>query len=49
MLSISVFFDIAKFADLRWKTADVSKTQGIFIYIGIHLIYIFSGSSLDKV
>ena len=44
MQSISVFLDIAKFADFRWKNADVSRTQGV-----CHMIYIFFGSSLDKV
>ena len=35
MQSISVFLDIAKFADFQWKNADVSRTQGCvtwFIY-----------------
>ena len=44
MQSISVFLDIAKFADLSWKNADVSRTQGV-----CHVIYIFFGSSLGKV
>ena len=39
-----VFIDIAKFADFRWKSADVSKTQGVY-----HTIDIVFGSSLDKV
>ena len=44
MQSISVFLDITKFADLRWKNADVSRTQGV-----CHVIHIFFGSSLGKV
>ena len=44
MQFISVFLDIAKFADFRWKNADVSRTQGV-----CHVIYIFFGSSLGKV
>ena len=44
MESISVFLDIAKFADFRYKNADASKTQGV-----CHLIHIFFGSSLNKV
>ena len=44
MQSISVFLDIAKFADFRWKNADVSRTQGV-----CHVIYIFFESSLGKV
>ena len=42
--SISVFLDVGKFADFRLKSADISRTQGIF-----HVIYIFFGSSLGKV
>ena len=37
MKSMSVFLDIAKFADLRWK-------KGL-----CHVIHTFFGSSLDKV
>ena len=44
MESISIFLDIVKFADFRWKNADVSRTQGV-----CHLIHIFFGSSLGKV
>ena len=36
MQSISVFVDIAEFADFRWKIADVSRTQWM-----CHVIYIF--------
>ena len=43
MKSISVFLDIAKFANFRWKNADVSKTQGVY-----HVIIIFFGSYLGK-
>ena len=42
--SISVFLDIAKFADFRCKNADVSRTQRV-----CHVIHIFFGSSLGKV
>ena len=41
MQSISIFPDAAKFADLRWKNADVSRSQEVW-----HMIYIFFGSSL---
>ena len=34
---------IAKFADFRWKNADVSRTQRV-----CHVIHIFFGSSLGK-
>ena len=44
MQSISVFFDIAKFVDLRRKNADVSRTQVV-----CHVIHIFFGSFLVKV
>ena len=44
MQSISVFLYIAKSVDFQWKNADVSRTQGVY-----HEIYIFFGSSLDKV
>ena len=44
MQSISVFRDIAKFADFRGKIADVDRTQG-----ECHVIQIFFGSSLGKV
>ena len=42
--NISVFIDIAKFADSRGKNADVSRNQGV-----CHVIHIFFGSSLRKV
>ena len=42
--SISVFLDIAKFADFRWKDADVSRTQSVW-----HVIHTFVGSTLGKV
>ena len=44
MQSIFVFPDILKIADFRRKNADVSRTQGV-----CHVIYVFYGSSLDKV
>ena len=44
MQSISVFLDIAKFANFQWKNADVSRTQGL-----CHVIRILFGSSLGKV
>ena len=44
MQSISVFLDIANFADFRWKKADVSRTYWV-----CHVIHIFFGSSLGNV
>ena len=44
MQSISVFYDITKFADFLRKNADVSRTQGV-----CHVIHIFFGFSLGKV
>ena len=44
MPSIFVFFDIAKFADIRRKSADVSRTPGV-----CHVIHLFFGCSLGKV
>ena len=44
MQSISVFPDVTKIADFRWESAVVSRTQGVR-----HLIYVFFGSSLEKV
>ena len=41
---ISVFLDIAKFADFRQKNADFSRTQGV-----CHVIQIVFGNSLGKV
>ena len=43
-LYLSVFVDIAKLADFRWKNTDVSKTQEV-----CHVFHIFFGSSLGKV
>ena len=43
MQSCSVFSDITKVADLRWKNAYVRRTQGAF-----HVIYIVFGCSLGK-
>ena len=44
MQFVSVFLEIAKFADFRWKNADVSKIQDM-----CHVIDIFFGSSLGNV
>ena len=44
MQSVSVFLDIAKFADFQRKNANVSRPQGV-----CHAIHIFFGSSLGKV
>ena len=44
MEPLYVFLAIAKFADFRWKNADVSRTQGL-----CHVIHLFFVSSLDKV
>ena len=44
MKSISVFLDRVKFADFRFKNADVSITQGV-----CHMIHIIFGTSLGKV
>ena len=43
MESISVFLDIAKFADFRLKNADVCRTQGV-----CHVIHTVFGTSLGK-
>ena len=40
---LSVFIDVAKFADFRLKNADVSRTQGM-----CHVIFKFFGSSLNS-
>ena len=39
-----VFLDIAKFADVQCKNANVSRTQVV-----CHMVNIFFGSSLGKV
>ena len=44
MKPISVFLDIAIFADFQRKKADVSRTQGV-----CHVTHIFFGPSLGKV
>ena len=44
MKSVSVFLDIAKFADFWRKNADVSRTQGV-----CHVILIFFEPFLGKV
>ena len=38
--AIYISIDIAKFADFRWKNADVNRS---------HVIHIYFGSSLGKV
>ena len=43
-ISLYVFPYIAKFADFRWKIADVSGTQKV-----CHVTHIFFGSFLGKV
>ena len=42
--SVSVFLDIAKFADFWWKNADVGRTKGV-----CHMIHISFGSPFGKV
>ena len=44
MQYITVFLDLAKFTDFRWKNKNVSRTQGV-----CQEIHIFFGSSLGKV
>ena len=44
MESISVFGDIKKATEIRWKYTDVSRTQGV-----CHTIYMFFVSFLGKV
>ena len=44
MQPISVFLNIAKIVDFRWKNADISRTQG-----ACRVIYIIFGSSLDNI
>ena len=44
MQAISVFLDIAKVTDLRWKNTDVNGTLGV-----CHVIYLFFGFTLGKV
>ena len=43
-IKISVFLDIAKFADFQWKNAVASRTWGLCL-----VIHIYFGSSLGKV
>ena len=40
----SVFLDITKSADFRWKNADVSRSRDVY-----QVIHKFFGSSLGKV
>ena len=44
MQSIPAFSDIAKFADFRCKSADVSRTEDV-----CHVVHNFLGSSLVQV
>ena len=44
MVSISVFSDIVKFTELRWKNADFSTIQRV-----CHFIHIFIRSSLGEI
>ena len=44
MQSVSVFLDMAKFADFRQKKDDVSRTQGF-----CHVIHTIFGLALGKV
>ena len=44
MQSISVFLDITKVADFRWKNADICRMQGV-----CHVIDIFFEYSLGKI
>ena len=44
MESISVFQDIAKFADFWWKNTDSSRMHGL-----CHVSHIFFGYSLGEV
>ena len=44
MKSISVFLDIAKYADFWWKNADFGRAQGVR-----HVTHIFFGSFLGMV
>ena len=44
MQSISVFLDIAKYADFQWKETDVSRTPEAH-----YVIYIYFGSPLGNV
>ena len=44
MQSTSVFLDITKVADFRWKNADVSNTYRVR-----RVIYVFFGFSLGMV
>ena len=44
MQPINVFLNVAKFADFWWKTADVSRTHGMW-----PVIHIFFRSLLGKI
>ena len=41
MQSTSVFLDITKFSDFRWKNADVSRTQGEGVSRDSYIFWIF--------
>ena len=44
MQSISVFLDVAKFADLQCKNVDISRSYGV-----CRVIHIYFESSLGKI
>ena len=44
MQSITVFFDIAKFADFHLENFDVRRIQGVY-----HVIHTIFGSTFGKV
>ena len=44
MQSITVFLDIKKVADFKWKNADISRTQA-----ACHVIHIFFEFPLSKI
>ena len=44
MQCVSVFLNIAKFADFQLKNGDITRTQGV-----CHVIHRFFGSPLAKV
>ena len=44
MKTVSLFLDITKIADFRWKNAVISRTHGVGL-----VIYIFFGSFLGQV
>ena len=48
MQSISVFLNIAKFADFRWKNADVSRTQGVWHDSYMFWIFFWQGITVPS-